>query len=257
MESTQAQPKSARAVLRGTIWGMAGALYGVVFLLFLGYLQHSGDSIWHPALAAGVAGAVIATFYSAKRVAIMGVFVGSNIALVYVTMYSGPPQLLHVVPLAAVAGFVIGLPVSSVFERRRGALPLMAAGFASGLLAGLLGLALIVFLPDLADRAILPALFAPATGALFVLLLQRPGLRWRHVLPHRLSIALVCGTHSVVAGVGLWLLAVTVASGADIALQAAIRETLEEIPAAFGSGMVGAALAGAIMELSGVRWVFR
>lgn len=255
--STELQHKMGLVLMRATVWGMAGAFFGVVYLVFLRHLEEGGTSLWNSILAAAVAGAIVATFYSAKRVAIFGAMSGSISAFLYVTLFPDTPSLTHVVGLAGVIGLVVGLVVSAFFERRRGALPLMAAGFGAGLVAGAVATLLAHVVPGFSGVFLLALFMAPATGALFTAAIVHIGPKWKYAVPHWLSVAIVSAVISAVIAIGMWLLAMTVAPGVDLEIRGGIQETLRKVPLAFGGGMLGAAVAGVALEVLNVRWIYR
>ena len=90
-------------------------------------------------LAAAVAGTVVATFYSAMRVVLVGALAGATTSLVCLTVASSPLTPWQVMALCGSVGLALGIPASAFLERRRGALVVAGAGLTTGAIAGLGG----------------------------------------------------------------------------------------------------------------------
>jgi len=251
------QQKAGLILLRAIIWGLAGGFFGVSYLGFVKHLQQSGEAAWHVVLSAAVAGAVVATFYSAKRVALVGTLAGALTSLLYLTIISKPTPAWHVAGLCAVAGLLVGLPVSQLYERRRGALAVSGVGLLAGSVAGLGGVGITRLAPGLADVAILVLFMAPVTGVVFYLIALHFGERARSVVPHWLSIGIVSGAIAAVVGISMWLLSVTVGREIDPQLQQAVKAMFDRIPHVIAAGTLGGAISGAVLEVLGVRWLLR
>jgi hypothetical protein len=246
-------------LLRGIIWGIAGGLFGVVLLATQGHLDVVAVGIWPLPLATAVAGAVVGAFYSAKRVAIVGASVGSVAGIAYlITASSTPPGGLPVLGVCALAGLVAGgFSASALYEHREGALLVAVAGFLAGSVAGLFATVLLVLTAAVMGPFGLALLTAPLTGTLFIIGTLWLGAGLRVPLPQWLSVGLVSSGISGVVGLGLWALAATLTNGVEPAIVTTINETIDHVPQAFAGGLLGAAVAGMILEALSVVCLVR
>jgi hypothetical protein len=108
------------------------------------------------------------------------------------------------------------------------------------------------------DRVFVLALvMAPATGILFALTTLQLHDRVKVELPLWLNVGAVAAGIAGVVGVGLWVLSATLSVDLDPVHQAAIGDTMGQLPQAFTGGLVGGAVVGAMLELVGVRWLYK
>jgi hypothetical protein len=241
-------------VLRASIWGIAGAFYGVVFVVTLTHLASGELRLVQVVVAAGVAGAVIGAFYSARRVALVGGIAGALAGLVYLTTIETPERVWPVLGCAAGLGLAGGMVASRFLHYTHAALTVAATGLAAGAVAGLLAVALAALTGVPAGAFGFALLMAPVTGVLFTFVLLRLGARGVPVPPW-LNVGPVAAIVAGVVGVGLWTLAADLGYTPDADLRATIGAILAKLPAAFGGGLLGGALAGGGLELLGVRWL--
>lgn len=240
--------------LQGIIWGMAGGFFGVVFLAVQGQTAASGVTFWQLPLAGAAAGAMVAAFYSAKRVALIGELAGAVTGTTYLmTVASLPESGWPVLGACALAGLAIGALASAIYDHREGALLVALLGLAAGAIAGLLAAVAVLAVPGLNGVFGLALLSAPVTGGLFTLATLRYADRVRVPLPQWFSVGIVASGVAALVGAGLWALAATIDPALDPALVAAINGTMGQLPEAFGGGMIGGALGGAALELLSLR----
>ena len=114
----------------------SGAFLSIVALGFIGHLLQATDSLWLIPPTGAVAGAVVVTFYSAMRVAVVGAIVGSIVSLIYLIGAPALPPDWSVFAVCGVFGLVAGIVVSRRYERRQGAAALVAFGLLMGAVAG-------------------------------------------------------------------------------------------------------------------------
>lgn len=248
--------KARRILLRAVIWGMAGGFYGVGYVALRHYLDRGGAAAWHGILAAAVSGALVAAFYSAKTVALLGAAAGSIVATAYLVAADPFPAGLPVAGASAVGGLVIGGLMSMFYEHERGALAMAGVGAAAGLAAGTV-IALVTALTAGAGDFLQALLGAGITGGLFAVsvsaLQGQPGA----TVPHWLNVALVAAGVAAGAGSGLWALAGTLELNLDPQVREALDAVVNRTPFALLGGMLGGALAGALLEHFGVDWLAR
>jgi len=249
--------KAALVLLRGIIWGMAGGLFGVVFLGVLGHAEAVGQgALWQLPAAASAAGAFVGAFYSAKRVALVGATVGSLASIAYLVSAPVPPATgLPVFGVSALAGLAVGGLASVMYEHREAALLVAVAGLAAGALAGLVALGLAPIGMAL-DRPFSQALImVPVTGTLFVFLTLSSGETPRVRLPQWLSVGMVAAGIAGIVGLGLWAFSATLATGMNPEVVDLIHATLDKVPGAFAGGMLGGAVGGMVLEILTLHWL--
>ncbi len=240
--------------LQGIIWGMAGGFFGVVFLAVQGHSAASGITFWQLPLAGAAAGALVAAFYSAKRVALIGELAGAVTGTAYLmSVASLPDSGWPVLGACALAGLAIGAVASAMYDHREGALLVALLGLAAGAVAGLVAAVVVLALPGLNGVFGLALLAAPVTGGLFTLATLHYAERVRVPLPQWFSVGIVAGGVAALVGAGLWALAATLDPTLDPAVIAAINGTMTQLPEAFAGGMLGGALGGVALELLSLR----
>lgn len=244
--------------VRGLIWGIAGGLYGVVFVGVHGHLDLLGAGPWGVPLAAAVAGAVVGAFYSAKRVALVGAAVGSTASVAFLIVSAGVQHGgLAVLAVCAAAGMLAGAAASRIYAQREGVLVIAGAGLFGGGAAGLLAQGALSVIGPAEGAFGLAALLAPLTGALFVYISLSAAGKVRVPLPQWLGVGLVTGGIAGLVGLGLWALSTNLDPALEPAVAGAINDSLGDLPGAFAGGLLGAALAGMLLEVATVSRVAR
>ncbi len=250
--------KTRLLCLRSAATSFAGLFFAIVGLGFVGHWLQANDSPWLLAPTGAVAGAVVVSFFSAKRVAIVGALVGSVASLIYVLASAGPPSPWSVLLICGILGFLAGVPTSRLVERRRGTALLVGAGLVVGAVAGGLVSALITAVPALWKQTLVITFLMALVFTLLVHpFLASLGTSLKRMLPHWLGIGLVAGIIAAVVGAGMWMLAVTRSFGVDPELKTAVKAMLAIVPVAGLGGLLGGAAAGAFLEILGVKHLDR
>lgn len=244
-------------LFRAIIWAIAGASYGLIYFSMLSYFGQSGAAWWHPIIAACCAGALVAAAYSAKRVAIVGLLVGSIISHLHIAFAADASHPRLLLGITAVVGFVAGVIASWVFERRHGALLVVSAGGVGGIFGGSAIVVLTTLLPFLDTPALVSFFLVPANGGLFYLMAIWAGRHRQQLVPHWLGVGIVSAGISMVAAVGLWLLSLTLRFDLDPALKTAVEAMFSTLPQAMAGGILGGAIGGVLLELFKVKWLIR
>jgi hypothetical protein len=247
--------KGGMVLVSSVIWALAGGLFGLVFVATLRYLEHQDAGPWQVMLAAALAGAFVAAFYSAKRVAVLGAAAGSFASLVYLVQAPTLPDDWRVLVLCGAVGVLAGAFASVLYERRQGVLLVAVAGLLAGAFTGLAAGEVARVAGGVAPPWLLAALLVPATGGLFTGLSVALGPRVETPVPQWIGVGLVAGGMAAVAGLGLWVLAAPLAYPVDPALLAALSAMLAEVPGSFAGGAAGGAVGGALVELVDGRWL--
>ena len=243
-------------VLRGAIWGVAGAFFGVLLLGVSVHLRELPLGPWRLALSAAIAGAVIGAFYSAKRVAISGAAAGSVAGLVYLMAIGTPAEPWPVGLLAAALGLVGGTLVSQLFGHKQDAILVAASGLLGGGAAGF-GVVLLSLLTGMPSTAFgFALLLAPLTGAAFTYLMVRVAPRFAGHIPRSLSVGPVAAIVAAVVGIGLWNLSTNLGYSVNPSAQETTEMLFALLPQAFLGGLLGGTVAGAVLELMNVRWLY-
>jgi hypothetical protein len=252
---TEVRRKGGLVLVSSIIWALAGGLFGLVFIATLRYLEQGGPEPWQVVLATALAGAFVAAFYSAKRVAVLGAAAGSITSLVYLVRAAAFPSDWRMLALCAAVGLLAGATASVVYEYRRGALLAAVAGLLAGAAVGLAAAQVTALTGTLARPWLLCALLVPATGGLFTWLSAALGPRIETPVPQWVGVGLVAGGMAAVAGTGLWALAAPLAREIDPALLRAVSAMLAEVPGSVTGGALGGAVGGALVELIDGRWL--
>jgi len=242
--------------LRALIWGMIGLIYAPLFLALQTGFQGLGLGQGASIPAAALAGAIGAAFYGARQVALAGAVVGLLVASGLFFALPPPIPLWQVVLGAAVVGAALG-GVVRFPDRCSHNLPGKAlAGLVTGAgCGGLLSLA----------QGLYPAGFNVAGALAFLVavngVLYVASVRWwvglvglRRGQACNLVEALVISVLAAAAAGSLW-----VVSGPLIGIVAepfldAIEVLLRQIPVALLGGVIGGALAGALLQAFELRW---
>lgn len=250
-------PKVGFVLLGAIIWGIAGGFFGIVYLAFLKHLQQAGPAVWQIPLAAAVAGAVVSTFYSAMRVALVGALAGATTSLVCLTVAPSPLTPWQVMALCGLVGLALGMPASAFLERRRGALVVAGAGLTTGAMAGICVSILAKLGPYWSGAGWAVFIMVPMTGLLFTVLTLALGPRVKAIIPRWFGVCLACAVMASVVGVSLWALAASFRLDVDPQLRIALQAMFAQIPEAVLGGIVGGALGGSLLELLHLPRLYR
>jgi hypothetical protein len=246
--------RSAAIFLTLTVWGLAGALFGSLFAALHELLIVLGLETWHPIVVAATIAAVTTTaFYSAMPVALVGTMAGV-LASIGTLMATGHQiRLLVIVTVAAGVGFVAGSFYG--WMNRGGGRPLAQTltGLVTGLVSGGLMAAGLGFYGKPVSMLFLAAGIVAAVGALFQLSEQRVVSAISSWCPRVLSAPVVAGLIASVVGASIWVMGGSTAMAVNAETKLAIDQVLGQVPAGFFGGMIGGAVTGILLEISGVH----
>lgn len=243
--------KLARALMMLFVWGLAGGVFGAVFVAMRHMLGDLGFESWYPLLIGACAAAMAtAALYSAMFVALVGAAAGVLASIAYLMLAM---QMQLEVDLAMIGGIAAGAGLLGGLFFNRGA-QANARAFAvtlTGFLAGAgTGLAVAIVLTlnpwSIPEMGVVAGVVA-LVGTLFQLnqrwLVQGcTGWPWT-----RLGGALVASLLAGVVGVGVWLTVGTTAGGLEWAAgSSGVALVLDEVR---NVGVIGGALGGAVTGL--------
>ncbi len=257
MRPLVAPPRGRLVFLRGLVWGLIGLIYAPLFLGLLAMFRDLGTG--HAAFvpAAALASAAGAALYGARQVALSGTSVGVVVASLSLLLL--PPGLgfWGAVALAVLAGAAMGWWVDFPDRCSLQVPAKTVAGLTTGALCGGL-LALAEPLHPFGFRAAgTLAFLVSVNGVLYVATVpwwmrraREGGGRSCEVI----EVAVVALFAGLAAG-GLWLGAAPLIGLPETNLTASLGRIEADLPLATLGAMVGGAVAGALLETFGFRWV--
>lgn len=243
--------------LRALIWSLIGLIYAPLFAAF--QVLFEGAGLAHTAYipAAALAGAIGAAFYGARQVALAGTGIGLVVGSLLFVVLPGPVTLWQVVLGAAAVGAALGGLVRFPDRCSFNVPGKTLAGLAMGSFGGAL-LALAEWLhPQSFNIAGAVAFLVSVNGVLYVatvrwwvgLTRMRPGQACNVIE------ALVIAVLAAAAAGSLWVISGPLVGVVDDVWQGLIAAMHREIFWALAGGLFGGAVAGAMMEAFGFRWV--
>jgi hypothetical protein len=236
------------------VWGLAGAVFGGLFVGLYQILALLGLSGWQPLVAGSVAAAMTtAAFYSAMPLALVGTAAGVVSSIGYLIVTGPGIELSSITLIAAAAGIVAG--ASFAWTERQNARPLAETltGMLAGVGAGLVLVLVLAFSPWPIDAFVMAAGVVALVGTLFQLNEHWIVQACHGWLPDRIAAPFVAALISAVVASGVWLMAgmsSPMVAGAGPSLASGV---LEEIPSGALGGLLGGAVAGLLLELLGFR----
>lgn len=236
------------------VWGLAGALFGGLFIGLHEVLAVLGLGGWQPLVLAAVAAAMTtAAFYSAMPIALVGATAGVVASIGYLMASGHLIELPIISGVAAAAGVVAGSFYTWMVRRSARALAETLTGMLAGLGAGVLLTLMLALYPAQVGSFVMAAGIVALVGTLFQLnehWIVRLCHGW---LPDGLAAPLVAGLIGAVVGASIWIMGGTTAVSLDMETRAAVDRVLGEMPAGFFGGMLGGAVTGLVLELLGFR----
>jgi hypothetical protein len=234
------------------VWGLAGALFGGLFIGLYRVLEVVGMAGWQPVVLGSVAAAMTtAAFYSAMPVALVGATAGVVASIGYLIVSGQRLDLTLIAGIAAVAGLVAGSFFAWMVRRNARPLAETLTGMLAGLGAGMI-LSVVVYLyPQPVGPFVMAAGVVALVGALFQLnehWIVQTCTGW---LPAGLAAPLVSALIAAVVGGSVWIMGGTTTAALDMETKGAIDRVLSEVPAGFIGGMLGGAVTGVVLELLG------
>ncbi|EIC20364.1 hypothetical protein [Thiorhodovibrio frisius] len=244
--------KLARALLMLFIWGLAGGVFGAVFVSMRYMLGDLGFESWYPLLIGACAAAMTtAALYSAMFVALVGAAAGVLASIAYLMLYLQVVDLAIITAVAASAGLIAGLFFNRGREANARAFGVTFTGLLAGAGAGLaIAIALQLYVKPIDDMVVVAGVVA-LVGTLFQLnhhwlLRGCSGWPWT-----RLGGPLVAAWIAGVVGVGVWLMVGTTSAGLELDAGSSLKHLFEQIPNGSLGGAVGGAVTGLLLELLG------
>ncbi|WP_295539808.1 spermidine synthase [uncultured Thiohalocapsa sp.] len=236
------------------VWGLAGALFGGLFIGLYEVLQVLTLGPRQAVVVAALAAAMTtAAFYSAMPVALMGAMAGVLASIGYLIL-GGPRLELGIIVLVA-AG--LGLLGGAFFAwtSAPGSRPLAETltGLLAGLGAGLILVAVLTLYSQPVGAVVLAAGIVALVGSLFQLnehWIVRGLHGW---LPDTLAAPMVAALVAAVVGASMWMVAGTTATALDPAARDAVARVLAQVPSGVLGGLMGGAVTGGLLALMGFR----
>jgi hypothetical protein len=250
----RSREKATVILLTVLVWGLAGALFGSLFVGLYQALVVLGLHGWQPLIFAAVAAAgTTAAFYSAMPVALVGAMAGVLASVGYLMVSTDRVQLPLISGIAAAAGMVIGAFYAWIAAGGGRPLAETLTGVLAGLTAGgLLWMGLTLYDGEV-DTAFLAAGVVALVGSIFKLTEARIVGALSGRFPRTLSAPVVAGLIAAVVGAGVWIMGGVMVWSLDPATTGAIDHVFGEVPAGFLGGLVGGAVTGALLETMGMH----
>jgi hypothetical protein len=246
--------RAAGIVLALFVWGLAGALFGSLFVGLYQVLVFLGLQSWQSLIfAAAAAAGTTSAFYSAMPVALVGAMAGVLASIGYLMASGHRVQLLVISGIGTAAGVVAGGFYSWMSTGSGRPLAETLTGLFAGVTAGgLLWMGLRLYGGEVGMFALAAGVVA-LVGSIFKLAEGRIVGALASRLPRALSAPVVAGLIAAVVGASVWIMGGTTAWSLDAATTGIIERVLGEMPAGFLGGMTGGAITGAFLELMGVH----
>lgn len=244
--------KLGRALMMLFIWGLAGGVFGAVFVSMRHMLGDLGLEGWYPLVIGACAAAMTtAALYSAMFVALVGAAAGVLASIAYLMLYPRVVDLPVITGVAAGAGLIAGLFFNRGQQANARAVGVTLSGLLAGAGAGLaIAIALRLYASPINDMVVVAGVVA-LVGTLFQLNQQwlvRGCAGWPWT---RLGGPLVAAWIAGVVGIGVWLMVGTSATGLELDADGSLERLLEQVPLGSIGGAVGGAVTGLLLELLG------
>jgi hypothetical protein len=227
------------------IWGLAGAVFGALFvvseqlLILLGYLG------WQPlVIGACAAGVTTAALYSAMSVALVGAGSGIVASIGYLIVANPVIELIPLISIVASTGLLAGSILNWETKPNVLAFGVMLTGFLAGLGTGML----IAILSSFYSQPIAPFVVAAGVVAMMGTLFQL-NMPWitrmcRHAIFIRLGSPLVAGLIATVVSLAVWVLI-----GTETVTTTVTTGTISVLFSDVSSGLIGGFLGGSVTGL--------
>lgn len=234
------------------VWGLAGALFGGLFIGLYQVLMVLGLSEWQAVMLASVAAAMTTVaFYSAMPVALVGTTAGVLASIGYLIASGHRVELSMIAATAGAAGLIAGSFYSWMVRRNARPLAETLTGLLAGLGAGvILSLVLLLFPQPIGPLAMAAGVVA-LVGSLFQLNEHWVVQTCHGWLPDGLAAPLVAALIAGVVGASVWIMGGATAAGLDNETKGAINTVVQHVPAGLMGGMLGGAVTGMVLEVLG------
>ncbi len=249
-------PVTRQLFVRTVLWALIGAIYAPLFIVLEALMApHLGAFAF--AGAAMGAGAIGASYYSARQAALAASMIGAGGSLLVLILFHEHAAFWHTALFCGVLGVAAGLLIE--FPTRCTAnVPAKAlVGALTGVLSGAV-LAALALLGLGVSPVVAVAFLVSVNGVIYV-----ASVRWAAGntggLPRRwcpIAEAIVIGVVAVIVGGSLWAFASTL-SGYDrpgILLQV-IEGTSARLPLAVAVGAMAGGVTGCLLELFNFDWI--
>jgi hypothetical protein len=249
--------RSRMIFLRSLVWSIVGLVYAPLFAGLLVAFETLGLGRAAFVPAAGIAGAVGASFYGARQVALSGTVIGLVVATVTFFTLPGRIHPWEVMIPAWSVGLILGWLVRFP-DRCSLHVPAKAL---SGLVTGAACGAMLVLVEPLHPQNFhilgAVAFLVSVNGVLYV-----ATVRWWVKLaalnrrqPCNLIEAMVVAGLSAVAAASLWAVSGPFVGVVDEAFRGSLDVLHALLPISLFGGLVGGAVSGALLEAFGFKWV--
>lgn len=241
MKANESTGLAEDMLLRGAVWGMIGAIFGALFVMFAEAIGFYLGSPYDIVLATVAAAALTSLFYGSMRLTVLV----ANFTFIAMLVYTWQaPSSLSLEPLVFI-GAGVGIAVGAAYGLKDKASRVfcaeakMIAGAVAGGVAGALALIVSYLFADLGHASL--AMIVAPIGILAYILLAR----WFVSRCHRLLPAVVDGS---IVGLGVGavtgLMFVVMAGALDEGLLAAdgLQRYAVSVEANWGSVILGCAL---------------
>ncbi len=249
-------PVTRQLFVRAILWALIGAIYAPLFIVLEALMApHLGAFAFVGAATA--AGAIGASYYSARQAALAASLIGAGGSLLVLMLFHEHAAFWHTAllcgALGVAAGFLIEFPTRCTANVPAKALVGALTGALSGAVLAALGLLNLGVSPVVAV-----AFLVSVNGVLYV-----ASVRWvagnAGGLPRRwcpVAEAIVIGLVAVIVGGSLWAFASTL-SGYDRSglLVQVIESTAAQLPLAVAAGAMAGGVTGSLLELFDFDWI--
>jgi len=248
--STSKKHSSAEIGLYGVAWGLVGAIFSGLFIVFLEIFRHLNFELFAEPVAGALAGAVGAAFYGAMQIAMIGALAGVISTVAYVISSGG--DNVHPVEILAAAG-VAGVVLGAGFGAGdrfliRGSLAKAVSGMVGGFVAGATAWPFAFFDIAVPIWAITGAL-VPITGYIYVALVGPMEHRVGGRIPYPVRGGILGGSLAAVIGVTVWAVGGTVTATVGPEVIETIESAGQLLPRGLIGGAVGGIIAGSLIAM--------
>ena len=248
----QSRDRLTAIALTVLVWGLAGAVFGALFIALYQVLALLALEAWQTLIVASVAAAMTTVaFYSSMQVAMVGSTSGVIASIGYLIVAPQRIDLPTIAGVAAVLGAINGLFFTWIIRRTARPLAETLTGLLAGLGAGAILSAVLNFYPGDLGAFVLAAGVVALVGSLFQLNEHWIVQACHGWLPDGLAAPLVAGLIAAVVGASIWIMGGSTAAVPDMATKMAIDQVLRQVPSGFIGGLLGGAVTGLVLELLG------
>lgn len=249
-------PVTRQLLMRALLWALIGAIYAPLFIVLEALLEPYLGPLAFVAAATG-AGAIGASYYSARQAALAASLIGVVTTLFVLILFFEHAAFWHAALLCGVLGLATGLLIE--FPTRCTAnVPAKAlVGALSGAVSGTV-LSLVAMLGVGLSPVVAVAFLVSVNGVIFVASVRKVATATGG-LPRRwcpVAEGLVIGVIAVIVGGSFWAFA-NMVSGYDRPgfFLDVVESTSSALPLAVAAGIAAGSVTGAMLELFNFAWV--